>query len=136
MAHTPLFVGGSGTGSLTITNGGMVTTTGNIGSVVIGSASTGTGTVTVGSATAPNSRNLSTLTNNARLSRRHAHCRRSGTGTLIINPDGIVSGFSVAFQAESSGSQGTITVNGGSLNWPIPSSVSARWTSAFPGMAP
>ena len=115
--HIPLFVGGSGTGTLTITNGGAVTTTGPIGNVVIGSASTGTGTVTVGSATAPNLSNLSTLTNNhPPFADGTLIVGDQGTGTLIINPDGVVSGFLGAFLAQSSGGQGTITVNGGSLN--------------------
>jgi T5SS/PEP-CTERM-associated repeat protein/autotransporter-associated beta strand protein len=115
--HTPLFVGGSGNGSLTITNGGAVTTTGPVGDVVIGSASTGTGTVTVGSSTAPNLSNLSTLTNNhPPFADGTLIVGDQGTGTLIINPDGVVSGFLGAFLAQSSGGQGTITVNGGSLN--------------------
>jgi autotransporter-associated beta strand protein/T5SS/PEP-CTERM-associated repeat protein len=111
----PLMVGGSGTGSLTISNGGAVSTTGNIGNVVIGSV--GTGTVTVGSATAPNLAQLSTLTNNPvnPFQTGALIVGDTGHGTLIINPDGAVSGFPVVTLGHGVGGQGTATVNGGSL---------------------
>jgi T5SS/PEP-CTERM-associated repeat protein len=116
----PLVVGGSGTGFLTITNGGAVTTTGPIGTVAIGSA--GTGTVTVGSATAPNLATPSTLTNNGPLFAAGSLFvggstgGGSGSGTLIINPDGVVSGFSASLLADGTGTHGTVVVNGGSWN--------------------
>jgi T5SS/PEP-CTERM-associated repeat protein/autotransporter-associated beta strand protein len=111
----PLMVGVGGTGSLTITNGGAVSTTGNLGNVVIGSV--GTGTVTVGSATAPNLANLSTLTNNGpAFEAGRLIIGDTGTGTLIINPDGVVSGFLGATLGHGSGGQGTVIVNGGSLD--------------------
>jgi T5SS/PEP-CTERM-associated repeat protein len=117
----PLLVGGSGTGFLTITNGGSVVTTGGsggLGNVVIGFASTGTGTVTIGSATAPDLTSLSTLTNNAFNpgSPGTLIVGDSGTGTLIINPDGAVSGFLGVTLGQSTGGQGTAIVNGGSLD--------------------
>ncbi len=115
LVNGPLTVGGSGTGFLTITNGAAVTTTGNLGNVVIGSV--GTGTITIGSATAPNLAHLSTLTNNGPLFEAGAIVvGDSGNGTLIVNQDGAVSGFEGARLGEGTGSQGTVTVNGGSLN--------------------
>jgi T5SS/PEP-CTERM-associated repeat protein/autotransporter-associated beta strand protein len=110
-----LVVGGSGTGSLTITNGGTVTTTGHVANVVIGSV--GTGTVTVGSATAPNLANLSILSNNGpTFSAGSLIVGDTGNGTLIVNPDGVVRDFIGARIAEAPGSQGTVVVNGGSMN--------------------
>ena len=111
----PLMVGGNGTGSLTISNGGAVSTTGNIGNVVLGSV--GTGTVTVGSATAPNLAQLSTLTNNPvnPFQTGALIVGDTGHGTLIINPDGAVSGFPVVTLGHGVGGQGTATVNGGNL---------------------
>src|SRR5262249_41046742 len=111
----PLMVGGSGTGFLTITNGGAVTTIGPIGHVVIGSV--GTGTVTIGSATAPDLAHLSTLTNNSPpFNAGRLIVGDTGNGTLIINPDGVVSGFFGATLAHGIGGQGTLIVNGGSIN--------------------
>jgi T5SS/PEP-CTERM-associated repeat protein/autotransporter-associated beta strand protein len=111
----PLMVGNNGTGSLTITNGGAVTTNGNLGNVVIGSV--GSGTVTVGSATAPNLASPSTLTNSGPLfGGGGLIVGDTGTGTLIINQDGVVSGFQNGFIGHGAGGQGTVIVNGGSLN--------------------
>lgn len=111
----PLIVGNNGTGFLNITNGGLVTTTGHIGNVVIGSI--GTGTVTVGSATAPNLAHLSTLTNTSPgFNAGTLFVGDTGTGTLIVNPDGAVSGFLGVILGVQPSGRGTVIVNGGSIN--------------------
>jgi T5SS/PEP-CTERM-associated repeat protein/autotransporter-associated beta strand protein/autotransporter passenger strand-loop-strand repeat protein len=110
-----LVVGGSGTGSLTITNGGLVDITGHVANAVIGSV--GTGTVTVGNAASPNLANPSTLANDGPLFNVGSLIvGDTGTGTLLVNPDGVVRGFVGARVAESTGSQGTVVVNGGNMN--------------------
>jgi hypothetical protein len=108
----PLVVGDTGTGALTITNGGAVATTGNVGNVVISSTGGGAGTVTVGSALAPNLANTSTLTFSGDPNNAGAlFVGDTGNGTLIINSDGAVSGFITAILADGVGSHGTVTVN-------------------------
>jgi T5SS/PEP-CTERM-associated repeat protein len=113
----PIVVGASGTGFLTITNGATVETTGDVGHFVIGSDANSTGTVTVGSATSPNLAHSSTLTNNFGVnSPGSLWVGYSGTGNLTINQDGVVNGFFGATVASQTGSQGTVTVNGGTLD--------------------
>lgn len=113
----PLVVGNSGSGALTITNGGAVVTNGNIGDVVIGSGSASIGTITLGSGTAPNLAHLSTLTNNGPVFEAgNLIVGDTGTGFLIINPDGSVTGFANAQIGHGTGGQGTVIVNGGNFN--------------------
>lgn len=95
----PLYIGSSGTGTLTITAGGSVSDTiGYIGALV-----GGTGSVSVGGLNSKwvNSSNLyvgGTVTS-------------GGTGTLSVTSGGIVSASS-AYIANGSGSYGTVTVDG------------------------
>jgi T5SS/PEP-CTERM-associated repeat protein len=113
---TAIIVGQGGTGFLGITNGAVVETTGRSGDVEIGFGSGSTGTVTVGSAASPNLANPSTLTNVGGNQPGNLLVGDGGNGTLTINKDGAVSGFFGATLGNQSGSQGTVTVNGGSLN--------------------
>ena len=117
VGSAPIVVGNSGTGTLTITNGAMVETTGNLGHFVIGFDTGSHGTVTVGSAGSPNLANSSTLTNNFGLNTPGSlFVGYMGTGTLTINSDGVVNGFNGATLGAQLGSHGTVTVNGGSLD--------------------
>jgi T5SS/PEP-CTERM-associated repeat protein len=113
---TAIYIGQGGTGSLRITGGATVETTGIIGDVEIGFGSGSTGTVTVGSAASPNLANPSTLTNIGGNQPGTLLVGDGGTGTLTINKDGTVTGFFGATLGNQSGSQGTVTVNGGTLN--------------------
>jgi fibronectin-binding autotransporter adhesin len=113
---TPISVGRGGTGFLTITNGAVVETTGIVGNVSIGFGSGSTGTVTVGSASSPNLANPSTLTNIGGNQPGMLFVGDGGNGILTINRDGVVNGFFGATLGSQSGSQGTVTVNGGLLD--------------------
>ena len=113
---TAIYVGRGGTGSLTITNGAAVETTGASGDVEIGFGSGSTGSVTVGSATSPNLANPSTLTNMSGNNPGTLLVGDGGNGSLTINSDGAVNGFFGATLGNQSGSQGTVTVNGGLLD--------------------
>jgi T5SS/PEP-CTERM-associated repeat protein len=113
---TPISVGRGGTGFLTITNGAVVETTGIVGNVSIGFGSGSTGTVTVGSATSPHLANPSTLTNIGGGNPGILLVGDGGNGSLTINSDGAVTGFFGATLGNQSGSQGTVTVNGGLLD--------------------
>ncbi len=113
---TAIYIGRGGTGSLRITNGAVVETTGGSGDFEIGFGSGSTGTVTVGSAASPNLANPSTLTNIGGGNPGTLLVGDGGNGALTINKDGAVSGFFGATIGNQSGSQGTVTVNGGSLN--------------------
>jgi T5SS/PEP-CTERM-associated repeat protein/autotransporter-associated beta strand protein len=113
----PIVVGASGTGFLTITHGAEVETTGDTGHFVIGSNVGGVGTVTVGSAGSPNLANPSTLINNPGVNNPgELWVGYFGTGTLTINSDGAVSGFSGVEIGSQTGGQGTVIVNGGTLD--------------------
>ncbi|MCP3470142.1 autotransporter domain-containing protein [Bradyrhizobium sp. CCGUVB1N3] len=95
-----LFVGDSGTGTLTIRNGGAVSS----GTGAIGFASGSTGTVTVDGAG-------SSWANSANL-----YVGYQGTGTLTIRNGGTVSnGF--GYIGYNSGSTGTVTVDGAGSSW-------------------
>ncbi len=113
---TAISVGRGGTGFLTITNGAVVETTGIVGNVEIGFGLGSAGTVTVGSAASPNLANPSTLTNIGGNQPGSLLVGDGGNGTLTINRDGVVNGFFGATLASQSGSQGTVTVNGGLLD--------------------
>ena len=95
-----LTVGDTGTGTLTIENGGQVSDT--IGT--IGSTATGNGTVTVDGAG-------STWTNISTVS-----VGKTGTGELTIRNGGKVSN-SQGLIGENSGSTGTVTVDGAGSTW-------------------
>jgi T5SS/PEP-CTERM-associated repeat protein len=117
VGSAPIVVGNSGTGTLTISNGATVETTGNLGHFVIGFDTGSHGTVTVGSAGAPNLANVSTLTNNFGLNGPGSlFVGYMGTGTLTINSDGVVNGFDGGAIGAQAGGHGTVTVNGGSLD--------------------
>jgi len=113
---TAIIVGQGGTGFLGITNGAVVETTGHSGDVEIGFGSGSTGSVTVGSATSPNLANPSTLTNIGGNNPGTLLVGDGGNGSLTINKDGAVSGFFGATLGNQSGSEVTVSVNGGTLN--------------------
>jgi T5SS/PEP-CTERM-associated repeat protein len=100
-----LYVGsdyyGGGSGTLSISNGGAVTSWG--GSV--GSVSSSTGTVTVDGAG-------STWTDYGGLS---VGC--GGNGTLSITKAGVVSSYGGSIGASNSGSSGTVSVDGAGSTW-------------------
>ncbi|WP_448091823.1 autotransporter outer membrane beta-barrel domain-containing protein [Pseudomonas lini] len=94
-----IYVGSTGTGTLSITNGADVTATGG---AIIGNASTGKGTLTVDGSG-------STLTSTS----GWIFVGNSGTGTLSITDGGAVTGTYVLIGNASTGS-GTVTVDGSS----------------------
>ena len=95
------WVGISGTGSLSITNGGVVS---NAGSGDLGGSTTGSGTVTVNGTG-------SSWTNSGDLT-----VGNNGTGSLTITSGGAVSNNNGAISYNSGGS-GTATVNGAGSSW-------------------
>lgn len=113
---SPIIVGSDGNGTLTITNGATVKTTGTTGHVVIGFDPTGVGTVTVGSASSPGL-TTSTLTNNGPAGFPGSlFIGYQGTGTLTVNKDGAVTGFSGATLGAQANSSGTVVVDGGVMD--------------------
>jgi T5SS/PEP-CTERM-associated repeat protein/autotransporter-associated beta strand protein len=101
-AQTPqLFVGVSGTGTLTIQNGGTV----NDSTGIIGFNSGSTGTVTVTGAG-------STWANNV-----DVYVGIGGSGTLTIQNGGAVTSVLGANIGRNSGSTGTVTVTGTGSSW-------------------
>jgi T5SS/PEP-CTERM-associated repeat protein len=96
-----LSVGRGGTGTLAITNGGRVSSSGS--SIGYGSGSTGTVTVDGAGSTWTNSGSLSV--------------GRGGTGTLAITNGGRVSSRYYSSIGTNSGSNGTVTVDGVGSTW-------------------
>jgi fibronectin-binding autotransporter adhesin len=100
----PLYVGYSGSGTLSITNGGVVTDQQN--NIFVGNAAGSTGAVTVdgvGSKLAFNSSN------------GPIYVGYGGSGTLSLRNGGNVSGACVI--ANNSGSTGMVTVGGSASTW-------------------
>lgn len=102
---TGLIVGDSGTGRLTITNGGVVVSSGGF----VGSATGSIGVVTVDGAG-------STWNNNGDL-----HVGSEGNGTLkiidggsVLSENGLISGTFLGFNVHASG---VVTVDGAGSNW-------------------
>ncbi|MCP4565836.1 MAG: autotransporter domain-containing protein [Bosea sp.] len=96
-----LFVGDSGTGTLTIENGGSVSTS----ETSVGWRTGGIGTVTVTGAG-------SAWTNSGLL-----YVGYEGTGTLAIENGGTVTSGSLTYIGRSSGSTGSVTVTGAGSTW-------------------
>ncbi|MBN2022265.1 MAG: PEP-CTERM sorting domain-containing protein [Pirellulales bacterium] len=102
-----LCVGSSGSGTLSITNGGGVASDNTGYTNYIGRQSGSTGEVTVDGAD-------STWTNNGSLC-----VGSSGSGTLSINDGGTVTSSSLNYIGERSGSTGEVTVDGPGSTWTI-----------------
>ena len=99
-----VYVGDSGTGALNINDGGVA----NSALAIIGSSSSGNGTVTVSGHDVDGHPSIWNVTN-------QIYVGESGTGALIIQDGGVVnSGQGVI--AFSSGSSGTVTVSGRDIN--------------------
>lgn len=112
-----IIVGQTGTGSLVVDNGGTVSTIGTpSGSVVIGNLAGSTGSIIVGDGGA----GTASFTNNPPPGYEgNLNIGYAGNGSLTVNANGIVSGFSGATIGIQAGSQGTLTVNGGSFSTPL-----------------
>lgn len=95
-----LYVGNSGTGSLTIQNGGIVSNT----TSYLGNTSSSNGSVTVDGAG-------SSWTNSGFL-----YVGNNGTGTLTIQNGGAVSN-TTGYLGDASGSSGSVTVDGAGSSW-------------------
>ena len=99
-------VGGAGTGTLTIINGGTV----SVANLGLGTQTTGVGTVTVGNGSA---QSVLTVTNGMGVGNAS-----TANSQLIVNTAGTVNvtGPNGLAIANSAGSQGSVLVNGGQLN--------------------
>jgi outer membrane autotransporter protein len=96
-----LFVGLSGTGTLTIENGGSVSTS----ETRVGWRASGIGTVTV------------TGTGSAWTNSGLLYVGEAGTGTLAIENGGTVTSGSLTYIGSSSGGTGKVTVTGAGSTW-------------------
>jgi outer membrane autotransporter protein len=110
-----IIVGDVGSGTLIISNGGAVKTTGNLaGSVLIGNQVGSNGTVTVGGGAG-----TSNLENAAPVGHSgNFYVGYAGTGTLNVNAGGTVTGFyDMKLGIDPTGS-GTLNVDGGTIDLP------------------
>ena len=109
-----IIVGESGIGALNIDNGGTVTTTGSpAGTVLIADQATSTGTITLGNGGV----GTASLANNGPSGfPGNFFVGYGGAGTLNVNAGGSVTGFFNMTLGELANSQGSLTVNAGSVN--------------------
>ncbi|MCX8475870.1 MAG: autotransporter-associated beta strand repeat-containing protein [Sphingomonas sp.] len=100
-----LYIGNQGTGTLAVSSGGAVSTA----DVHIGSAASGSGTLTVGTGGSFGS--------------GRTYVGHTGTGVLTISGGGAVSNTGVGYVGYASGSSGTVTVTDAGSRWANSSSL-------------
>jgi T5SS/PEP-CTERM-associated repeat protein len=109
-----IIVGETGVGTLDVSNGGTVKTTGTpAGTLLIGNQAGSNGTVTVGGGTG-----TSTLENSGPSGYPgQLYIGYAGTGALNVDAGGVVSGFQNVTLGVESTADGTLTVDGGSVDF-------------------
>ena len=112
-----IIVGETGIGAaLTIENNAIVTTTGtsgasNVGTVLVGDQANSSGSITLGNGTAGTALLTTTAPGGSNF-----YIGYSGTGVVTVNSGGSITGFFGIDMAVNSGSKGSLTINGGSVN--------------------